>query len=137
MTKSSLKVSIKTPTKIIHNGSVDKLGVISKDGNLTIYPNHANLATLLDVGFVSLYDNNDVNDIFCFGGLMEVDNGDVVILTEDAKVASEELLLEIEEAINVAQNKKKEISKYTMISLENLLKAEIELRYKLDKKKIV
>ncbi len=130
---SKLKVKIVSPTSVIFEKEVDELVLPTKAGIITVLPEHMNLFTTLDTGVIEAITGEDTEEIFVFGGLVKVRSKDssVLILADEAGLPSEELLKEVQEAISVAKQKG---PKKMNIALEDLIKAEKQLRYLVFKK---
>ena len=128
--KKSLKIKIVTPTKVVFEGTALEISVNALDGRITILPDHAPLVTALDVGFIELKFEDGTHDEFLnFEGLLMVKDNRVKILTDEVDVPSEDLIKEIEEAIESAKKGKPT----TTLPVEDLIKAEQELKVKYQK----
>ena len=125
-----LKVTIKTPTKIIFDGEAENVTLPTSSGNIQILSNHQNLITLLDIGVISLADDKK-STFICIKGIATVRKNLISILTEEALRPENEILQEIQTAIKSAEEGKPT----STILAADLIRAEKQLRYYLLKEK--
>lgn len=125
-----LKITIKTPTKVIYDGEAENIIMPTPSGNIQILANHQNLISLLDVGVIKVADSKKSN-FLCIKGIVTVRNDFVSVLTEEALRPEQEILLEIQNAIKSAEEGKPT----STILAADLIRAEKQLRYYLLKEK--
>ena len=125
-----LKVTIKTPTKVIFDGESEDITLPTISGNIQILGNHQNLITLLDVGVIKLSDNKS-SKFVCIKGIATIRKNFVSILTEEALRPEKEILEEIQSSIKSAAEGKPT----STILAADLIRAEKELRYYILKEK--
>lgn len=125
-----LTVTIKTPTKVIFDGEADSVTLPSSNGDIQILSNHQNLITMLGVGVIKIQDKENTK-LVCINGIATIRNNFVSVLTEEALRPEEEVLKEIQTAIESAKEGK---PKSTILAAD-LIRAEKQLRYYLFKEK--
>ena len=119
-----LKVTIKTPTKLIYDGEAENIILPTMSGEIQILNNHQNLITMLDVGAIKIKNNQNLKFI-CINGIATIRNNSISILTEEALEPEELILKEIQDAIKSAQEGKPT----STILAADLIRAEKQLRY--------
>jgi F-type H+-transporting ATPase subunit epsilon len=95
----TFNTQILTPEKTLFKGDIVSLTVPTKEGQITIMPNHITIVTLLSIGEIILSkENGDKENFLIQGGVLEVkQTGEVVILADreidlekDSATSSEE-----------------------------------------------
>ena len=123
-------LKIITPTRVLFNQQVYSVSVQTKTGEITLLKNHVNLFSVLKPGIIKVkLDSNRHQEFFLFGGILFFDNAQntLLILADEAKTPTKELIKEIESAIKLAKQGK---SYGIKVPVDALIKAEKELRAK-------
>jgi len=89
----TLNLQIITPERIVLDQEVEQVSAHATDGELTILPNHEPFITALTVDVVRYKSNGNEAAAAVIGGLLEVTNNRVRVLSDSA-----ELDVEIDEA---------------------------------------
>ena len=84
-----IHLEIVTPERQLFSGQVDEVTVPSSQGYLGILPGHAPLLAELGIGEISYRIGEQVEYLFCSWGFVEVLPDRVVVLAQDAELASE------------------------------------------------
>jgi F-type H+-transporting ATPase subunit epsilon len=98
-----IHLEIVTPEKQLFSGAVDSVTVPSTTGYLGILPGHAPLLAELGVGEVSYKIGDRTDFLFCSWGFVEVLSDRVVLLAQNAELASDIDIKRAEEARNRAE----------------------------------
>jgi F-type H+-transporting ATPase subunit epsilon len=98
-----IHLEIVTPEKQLFSGAVDSVTVPSTTGYLGILPGHAPLLAELGVGEVSYKIGDRTDFLFCSWGFVEVLSDRVVLLAQNAELASDIDIKRAEEAKNRAE----------------------------------
>lgn len=95
-----LKISfeITTPERIVYRDEVDQITIPTKEGEITVLPNHIPLVSILTPGALTVKKNGEEIYMATSGGFIEVQNGNKVIILADTAERSEELSIEAIEA---------------------------------------
>ena len=93
-----IHLEIVTPEKQLFSGAVDSVTVPSTTGYLGILPGHAPLLAELGVGEVSYKIGDRTDFLFCSWGFVEVLPDRVVVLAQEAEMASDIDIKRAEEA---------------------------------------
>ena len=100
-----IHLEIVTPERQLFSGSVDEVTVPSSQGYLGILPGHAPLLAELGIGEISYKTGGQVEYIFCSWGFVEVLPERVVVLAQEAELASEIDLNRAEQARSRAEKR--------------------------------
>ncbi len=84
-----IHLEIVTPEKQLFSGAVDSVTVPSTTGYLGILPGHAPLLAELGIGEVSYKIGERTDYLFCSWGFVEVLPDRVVLLAQEAELASD------------------------------------------------
>lgn len=84
-----LKLEIVTPERKVFDSNVDSVTVPTASGEAGILPNHAPLVSALKPGVLSYSVGGSVEQIAIAGGFVEVSNGKVSILADEADTAAD------------------------------------------------
>ena len=93
-----IHLEIVTPEKQLFSGAVDSVTVPSTTGYLGILPGHAPLLAELGIGEVSYKIGERTDYLFCSWGFVEVLPDRVVLLAQEAELASDIDIKRAEEA---------------------------------------
>lgn len=115
----------------LFEGEVSSLLVPTIQGQLGIYPGHANLISVLDVGEINIRTNKEEKKIVVNGGFLQISGDKVTILADEAEMSEKLVAEEIDEAIKRAEEK---VS--MKLAETDLIQAEKALRYEKMKKKV-
>ncbi|NCD00480.1 ATP synthase F1 subunit epsilon [bacterium] len=109
-TKKSIKFEIVTPEKTILKENVFRITVPTKEGEITILPEHTPLVSIINSGVLEVEkEDKSVEVIAIAGGFLEVLLDKVVILADNAERASEIDEAKTEEARKRAEEALKNI----------------------------
>lgn len=105
-----LKYKIVTPERIVMEGEADSLTAMTAIGEITVLPKHMPLVTLLRAGEMRVKNGAEETSIAASSGLLEVHDGnEVVVLAETAERSEELELAAIEEAKKRAEDALKSV----------------------------
>lgn len=126
----NLQLEIITPDKVVLKDTVDEIVVPTKNGEITILPNHTPLLTRMKEGELVIKKSQKVLYFAILGGFLEVQNNNVNILAdyairaEDIEVAKAK---EAEERAKNAMKQKANLRDFAMAE-SDLRKAILELK---------
>jgi len=98
-----IHLEIVTPEKQLFSGAVDEVTVPSTVGYLGILPGHAPLLAELGIGEIIYKIGGRTDFLFCSWGFVEVLPDRVVVLAQNAELASDIDIKRAEEAKNRAE----------------------------------
>ncbi len=102
-----MHLEIVTPEKIIYEGDVDQITVVTETGKISILPHHVNLFTKVTPGELILRIANKEQYMAITGGFLEVANNKVTLIADYA-VHSDDI--DVERAM-AAQKRAEELLK--------------------------
>jgi len=86
---SPFRLEVVTAERELYSGDVDQLIAPSRQGQVTILPNHAPLLSQLESGLLEYRVNDEDQALAVTGGFMEVMGNRAVILADSAERAEE------------------------------------------------
>lgn len=86
-----LQFEIATPERIVYKETVDSLTLPTKDGEITILPNHIPLVSVLVPGAITVRKKGEEQYMAVSGGFIEVQPGNRVVVLADTAERAEEL----------------------------------------------
>ncbi|MEA2088412.1 MAG: F0F1 ATP synthase subunit epsilon [Patescibacteria group bacterium] len=104
----TIKFEIVTPEKTVLKEEINQITIPTKDGEITVLPNHIPLVSILVPGEIIIKKGNEEFSMSVSGGFVEVLVDKVVILADTAERAEEIDEKRAEEARKRAEKIKKE-----------------------------
>jgi F-type H+-transporting ATPase subunit epsilon len=99
-----LNLEITTPERTVYSEEVDSVTIPTREGEITVLPNHAVLVGLVVPGALTVRNGGNLNYLAVSGGCLEVmPDSRCVILTDSADRAEDLVEAEIEKARARAQ----------------------------------
>lgn len=86
---NKLMLRIITPDRVVLEEEVDEVVARAIDGELTILPNHEPLLTALGIDVMRFKKDNHDQSAAVMGGVMEVNNNEVTVLSDLAELDHE------------------------------------------------
>ena len=77
-----MQLEIITPEKKLYSGEVDLINVPGSDGSFGILNHHAALVSTLKAGEIKIVENGNEKLFAIKGGVVEVNNNNVIVLAE-------------------------------------------------------
>ena len=108
MSTPKINLQILTPEKVACQDKVDQVSVPTKDGEITILPNHIPLVSLMAAGELVIKNDSKEIPMAVWGGFVEVRPDEVIIMTDVAERVEEIDEQKAEEARQKAEDTLKE-----------------------------
>lgn len=112
----SLQVCIMTPDKIFWDEEAEEIILPTNTGQMGVLPKHAPLITALDIGVMSIRQDNSWNSFALMNGFASVQNDKVTILVNSAESKqtidrneAEKEFLEAQERVNKTIDEKEKV----------------------------
>nr|QJS35190.1 ATP synthase CF1 epsilon subunit [Streptopus ovalis] len=112
----TLNLCVLTPNRIIWDSEVKEIILSTNSGQIGILPNHAPIATAVDIGLLRIRLNDQWLTVALMGGFARIGNNEITILGNDAEMSTDidpqeaQQVLEIAEAnLSRAEGKKQAI----------------------------
>jgi len=103
-TNPIMKIRIVTPERSVFEGDVSQATLPTKDGEVTILPNHISYITSVKAGEVIIKQGSEKISIAVSGGFLEFSKNNLIVLTDTAERAEEIDLARAEEARKRAED---------------------------------
>ena len=98
-----LQLEIVTPERLAYSDQVDSVQLPGIEGELGVLPHHAPLVSILGVGELLIRKGGSEESFAIVGGFLQVRPDKVVVMAEDADMASEIDLEKAQEARHEAE----------------------------------
>ena len=89
MSEKKLTLKVITPTKVLLETQCDAVYSTSVDGELGVLPGHIPMTTTLGVGYSKYIINGEENYLTTLGGIFQIENDNVIILSDSAELGEE------------------------------------------------
>ncbi len=86
---ASLKLRIVTPERVVLETDVEQVTATAVDGELSILPEHEPLVTALAIDILRYKTNKEDDFAAVMGGILEVKNNEVTVLSDVAELDTE------------------------------------------------
>lgn len=125
-----MNLSVVSPEGIIYQDTVDEISLPTPKGEITILPHHISLFTKMSDGIVNIKKGSKESIIATVGGFVEVDNGNVTILSDHLVKAENIQAAKAQEAKKRAEDvmKRKESDIDFIMAEKELQRAIMELQ---------
>nr|YP_009572703.1 ATP synthase CF1 epsilon subunit [Seguieria aculeata]QBE88417.1 ATP synthase CF1 epsilon subunit [Seguieria aculeata] len=101
----NLNLCVLTPNRIVWNSEVKEIILSTNSGQIGILPNHAPIATAVDIGILRIRLN--VNDqwltMALMGGFARIGNNEITVLVNDAERGSDIDPQEAQQTLEIAE----------------------------------
>lgn len=109
MVQKTIKFEVVTPERVVLREDVAQATVPTKDGEITVLPEHIPLISILKPGIIEVKKTDGKRDVIAVsGGFIDVLKNKIVILADTAELAEEIDLEKAEEARKRAEKIKGE-----------------------------
>nr|YP_010437273.1 ATP synthase CF1 epsilon subunit [Papaver dubium]UTA97056.1 ATP synthase CF1 epsilon subunit [Papaver dubium] len=99
----TLNLCVLTPNQIVWDSEVKEIILSTNSGQIGVLPNHAPIATAVDIGILRLRLNDQWLKIALMGGFARVGNNEITILVNDAEKGSDIDPQEAQKALEIAE----------------------------------
>ncbi len=103
MAKSTMQLKVVTPERILFEGDVNELVIDTKSGQITVFPNHQAMVTILKAGEAIIRTGEEERPLVLSGGILEVAQNKAVILADTAEHVNELDLERAKQAVELAE----------------------------------
>nr|YP_010475565.1 ATP synthase CF1 epsilon subunit [Corydalis livida]UVH69852.1 ATP synthase CF1 epsilon subunit [Corydalis livida] len=85
----TFNLCVLTPNQIVWDAEVKEIILSTNSGQIGVLPNHAPIATALDIGILKIRLNGQWVKIALMGGFARIGNNEITILVNDAEKDSD------------------------------------------------
>lgn len=101
----TLNLCVLTPNRIVWDSEVKEIILSTNSGQIGVLPNHASIATAVDIGILRIRLN--LNDqwvtMALMGGFARIGNNEITVLVNDAEKASDIDPQEAQQTLEIAE----------------------------------
>nr|QXP11690.1 ATP synthase CF1 epsilon subunit [Ottelia balansae]QXP13130.1 ATP synthase CF1 epsilon subunit [Ottelia balansae]QXP13978.1 ATP synthase CF1 epsilon subunit [Ottelia balansae] len=99
----TLNLCVLTPNRIVWNSEVKEIILSTNSGQIGVLPNHAPVATALDIGLLRVRLNDRWLTVALMGGFARIGNNEITILGNDAELSTDIDPQEAQQALEIAE----------------------------------
>ncbi|TYH02672.1 hypothetical protein ES288_A09G159500v1 [Gossypium darwinii] len=99
----TLNLSVLTPNRIVWDSEVKEIILSTNSGQISVLPNHAPIATAVDIGILRIRLNDQWLTIALIGGFARIGNNEITILINDTEKGSDIDPQEAQQALEIAE----------------------------------
>nr|YP_009861210.1 ATP synthase CF1 epsilon subunit [Orontium aquaticum]QIU82900.1 ATP synthase CF1 epsilon subunit [Orontium aquaticum] len=99
----TLNLCVLTPNQIIWNSEVNEIILSTNSGQIGVLPNHAPIATAVDIGLLRIRLNDQWLTVALMGGFARIGNNEITILGNDAEMSTDIDPQEAQQALEIAE----------------------------------
>lgn len=99
----TLNLCVLTPNRIIWDSEVKEIILSTNSGQIGVLPNHAPIATAVDIGLLRIRLNNQWLTVALMGGFARISNNEITILGNDAEINTDIDPQEAQQALEIAE----------------------------------
>nr|YP_009533101.1 ATP synthase CF1 epsilon subunit [Dracaena cambodiana]YP_009827277.1 ATP synthase CF1 epsilon subunit [Dracaena draco]YP_010566975.1 ATP synthase CF1 epsilon subunit [Dracaena cinnabari]YP_010618167.1 ATP synthase CF1 epsilon subunit [Sansevieria trifasciata]YP_010633107.1 ATP synthase CF1 epsilon subunit [Dracaena sanderiana]YP_010714721.1 ATP synthase CF1 epsilon subunit [Dracaena marginata]YP_010983576.1 ATP synthase CF1 epsilon subunit [Dracaena elliptica]QGX05813.1 ATP synthase CF1 e len=99
----TLNLCVLTPNRIIWDSEVKEILLSTNSGQIGVLPNHAPIATAVDIGLLRIRLNNQWLTAALMGGFARISNNEITILGNDAEMSTDIDPQEAQQALEIAE----------------------------------
>nr|YP_010318988.1 ATP synthase CF1 epsilon subunit [Lapiedra martinezii]QWW89945.1 ATP synthase CF1 epsilon subunit [Lapiedra martinezii] len=99
----TLNLCVLTPNRIILDSKVKEIILSTNSGQIGVLPNHAPIATAVDIGLLRIRHNDQWLTVALMGGFARISNNEITILGNGAEMSTEIDPQEAQQALEIAE----------------------------------
>nr|YP_009045572.1 ATP synthase CF1 epsilon subunit [Cypripedium macranthos]YP_009335170.1 ATP synthase CF1 epsilon subunit [Hosta ventricosa]YP_009432647.1 ATP synthase CF1 epsilon subunit [Hosta minor]YP_009541502.1 AtpE [Hosta yingeri]YP_009724788.1 AtpE [Hosta capitata]YP_009754300.1 AtpE [Hosta venusta]YP_009754385.1 AtpE [Hosta clausa]YP_009754470.1 AtpE [Hosta jonesii]YP_010016312.1 AtpE [Hosta plantaginea]YP_010266855.1 ATP synthase CF1 epsilon subunit [Hosta sieboldiana]YP_010266939.1 ATP syntha len=99
----TLNLCVLTPNRIIWDSEVKEIILSTNSGQIGVLPNHAPIATAVDIGLLRIRLNDQWLTVALMGGFARISNNEITILGNDAEMSTDIDPQEARQALEIAE----------------------------------
>nr|YP_009432732.1 ATP synthase CF1 epsilon subunit [Milla biflora]ATB18987.1 ATP synthase CF1 epsilon subunit [Milla biflora] len=99
----TLNLCVLTPNRIIWDSEVKEIILSTNSGQIGVLPNHAPIATAVDIGLLRIRLNDQWLTAALMGGFARISNNEITILGNDAEMSTDIDPEEAQQALEIAE----------------------------------
>nr|YP_010919868.1 CF1 subunit epsilon [Neobyrnesia suberosa]WAJ52373.1 CF1 subunit epsilon [Neobyrnesia suberosa] len=101
----TLNLCVLTPNRIVWDSEVKEIILSTNSGQIGVLPNHAPIATAVDIGILRIRfnDNDQWVTMALMGGFARIGNNEITILVNDAEKSSDIDPQEAQQTLEIAE----------------------------------
>nr|YP_010602136.1 ATP synthase CF1 epsilon subunit [Mexipedium xerophyticum]WAN76079.1 ATP synthase CF1 epsilon subunit [Mexipedium xerophyticum] len=100
----TLNLCVLTPNRIIWDSEVKEIILSTNSGQIGVLPNHAPIATAVDIGLLRIRLNDQWLTVALMGGFARISNNEITILGNDAEISTDIDVQEAQQTLEIAED---------------------------------
>nr|WAK83283.1 ATP synthase CF1 epsilon subunit [Cypripedium bardolphianum] len=100
----TLNLCVLTPNRIILDSEVKEIILSTNSGQIGVLPNHAPIATAVDIGLLRIRLNDQWLTVALMGGFARISNNEITILGNDAEISTGIDPQEAQQTLEIAED---------------------------------
>nr|QXI83554.1 ATP synthase CF1 epsilon subunit [Gentiana lutea]QXI86086.1 ATP synthase CF1 epsilon subunit [Gentiana purpurea] len=99
----TLNLCVLTPNRIVWNSEVKEIILSTNSGQIGVLPNHAPIATAVDIGILRIRIDAQWVTLALMGGFARIGNNEILVLVNDAETGSDIDPQEAQQTLEIAE----------------------------------
>nr|APB95479.1 ATP synthase CF1 epsilon subunit [Daucus littoralis] len=99
----TLNLCVLTPNRTVWNSKVNEIILSTNSGQIGVLPNHASVATSVDIGILKIRLDGQWLTMALMGGFARIGNNEITILVNDAEKGSDIDSQEAQQTLEIAE----------------------------------
>lgn len=99
----TLNLCVLTPNRIVWNSKVNEIILSTNSGQIGVLPNHASVATAIDIGILKIRLDGQWLTMALMGGFARIGNNEITVLVNDAEKGSDIDSQEARQTLEIAE----------------------------------
>nr|YP_009495250.1 ATP synthase CF1 epsilon subunit [Gentiana stipitata]YP_010251115.1 ATP synthase CF1 epsilon subunit [Gentiana georgei]QXG82547.1 ATP synthase CF1 epsilon subunit [Gentiana szechenyii]AWO67082.1 ATP synthase CF1 epsilon subunit [Gentiana stipitata]QTW90639.1 ATP synthase CF1 epsilon subunit [Gentiana georgei]QXI85926.1 ATP synthase CF1 epsilon subunit [Gentiana szechenyii] len=99
----TLNLCVLTPNRIVWDSEVKEIILATNSGQIGVLPNHAPIATAVDIGILRIRIDAQWVTLALMGGFARIGNNEILVLVNDAETGSDIDPQEAQQTLEIAE----------------------------------
>nr|YP_010815529.1 ATP synthase CF1 epsilon subunit [Eremophila falcata]UOI02724.1 ATP synthase CF1 epsilon subunit [Eremophila falcata] len=99
----TVNLCVLTPNRIVWDSEVQEIILSTNSGQIGVLPNHAPIATAVDIGILRIRLKDQWVTMALMGGFARIGNNEITVLVNDAEKGSDIDLQEAQQTLQIAE----------------------------------
>nr|YP_010380664.1 ATP synthase CF1 epsilon subunit [Begonia arachnoidea]UDH54080.1 ATP synthase CF1 epsilon subunit [Begonia arachnoidea] len=99
----TLNLCVLTPNRIVWDSEVKEIILSTNNGKIGVLPNHAPIATAVDIGILKIHLKDQWLTMALMGGFARIGNNKITVLVNDAEKGSDIDPQEAQQTLKIAE----------------------------------
>nr|YP_009773482.1 AtpE [Melanosciadium pimpinelloideum]QIZ29965.1 AtpE [Melanosciadium pimpinelloideum]UFK28164.1 ATP synthase CF1 epsilon subunit [Melanosciadium pimpinelloideum] len=99
----TLNLCVLTPNRTVWNSKVNEIILSTNSGQIGVLPNHASVATAVDIGILKIRLDDQWLTMALMGGFARIGNNEITVLVNDAEKGSDIDSQEARQTLEIAE----------------------------------
>nr|YP_009866215.1 AtpE [Hymenidium delavayi]YP_010045558.1 ATP synthase CF1 epsilon subunit [Meeboldia delavayi]YP_010045643.1 ATP synthase CF1 epsilon subunit [Meeboldia microloba]YP_010049172.1 ATP synthase CF1 epsilon subunit [Meeboldia yunnanensis]YP_010156298.1 AtpE [Pternopetalum davidii]YP_010396839.1 AtpE [Rupiphila tachiroei]YP_010412641.1 ATP synthase CF1 epsilon subunit [Sinocarum filicinum]YP_010696057.1 CF1 subunit epsilon [Hymenidium bicolor]YP_010696582.1 CF1 subunit epsilon [Physospermopsi len=99
----TLNLCVLTPNRTVWNSKVNEIILSTNSGQIGVLPNHASVATAVDIGILKIRLDGQWLTMALMGGFARIGNNEITVLVNDAEKGSDIDSQEARQTLEIAE----------------------------------